>query len=264
MKELEIIPRLKSWKQNNLKVLLIGDSCIDEYHYGSCNRISPEAPVPVFELDNIIQINGMAANVKRNLEIFGLDVTFITNESHNIIKRRFIDKHSRQMLLREDEEKNVSYIDLSSIDLSSYDSIVISDYCKGSIDHKTINELCNSFMGPIFVDTKFTDLSVFPNCIIKLNSSESMNSYGVPESSELIVTLGKQGARWKDILFEAPNVDVFDVTGAGDVFLAALTFFSLTENNLHKSIPKAVKAASISVEHAGIYTLTKNDIERIK
>ena len=29
------------------KVLLIGDSCIDKYHYGTCDRISPEAPVPI-------------------------------------------------------------------------------------------------------------------------------------------------------------------------------------------------------------------------
>lgn len=263
MIESEIIQPPKFWKANGFKILLLGDSCIDEYHYGSCNRISPEAPIPVFELEEITQIEGMAANVKRNLESFGLDVTFVTNESHRIIKRRFIDKHSRQMLLREDEESLVNSADLSSLDVSFYDAIVISDYCKGLINHKTIYQLCNRFIGPIFVDTKYTDLSVFPNSIIKLNALELAKSFGQSTTSELIITLGKHGAKWNDILFEAPVVDVFDVTGAGDVFLAALTFFSLVEKNLYKSIPKAVRAASISVGHGGIYTLTKNDIERI-
>ena len=33
----------------SLRVLLIGESCIDEYHYGECRRLSPEAPVPVLD-----------------------------------------------------------------------------------------------------------------------------------------------------------------------------------------------------------------------
>ena len=32
-----------------LNILLIGESCQDEYHYGECNRISPEAPVPIMD-----------------------------------------------------------------------------------------------------------------------------------------------------------------------------------------------------------------------
>jgi len=39
-------------QRTKYKILLIGDSCIDEYHYGSTDRISPEAPVPVFQNKN--------------------------------------------------------------------------------------------------------------------------------------------------------------------------------------------------------------------
>ena len=46
-----------------MKVLLLGDSCEDEYIYGRCNRISPEAPVPVLDYAKIKTTSGMAGNV---------------------------------------------------------------------------------------------------------------------------------------------------------------------------------------------------------
>ena len=62
-----------------MKVLLLGDSCEDEYIYGRCNRISPEAPVPVLDYAKIKTTSGMAGNVCLNLQSFGLDITFLTN-----------------------------------------------------------------------------------------------------------------------------------------------------------------------------------------
>ena len=38
-------------QQKQLKVLLIGDSCTDEYVYGSCERLNPEAPVPILKFN---------------------------------------------------------------------------------------------------------------------------------------------------------------------------------------------------------------------
>ena len=61
------------------KVLLIGDSCEDEYIYGSCNRISPEAPVPVMNFSRLETKSGMAGNVCLNLQSFEMDITFLTN-----------------------------------------------------------------------------------------------------------------------------------------------------------------------------------------
>jgi D-beta-D-heptose 7-phosphate kinase/D-beta-D-heptose 1-phosphate adenosyltransferase len=51
-----------------LKVILIGDRCVDEYHYGEITRLSPEAPVPIFVPKRIESKNGMAANVEENLK----------------------------------------------------------------------------------------------------------------------------------------------------------------------------------------------------
>ena len=62
-----------------MKVLLLGDSCEDEYIYGNCDRISPEAPVPVMRLGRVETKSGMASNVCLNLQAFSLDITFLTN-----------------------------------------------------------------------------------------------------------------------------------------------------------------------------------------
>ena len=53
-----------------MKVLLLGDSCEDEYIYGRCTRISPEAPVPVLDYAKIKTTSGMAGNVCLNLQSF--------------------------------------------------------------------------------------------------------------------------------------------------------------------------------------------------
>ena len=50
------------------KVLLVGDSCLDIYHYGTCDRLSPEAPIPVLKQTRIETKHGMSSNVKRNFE----------------------------------------------------------------------------------------------------------------------------------------------------------------------------------------------------
>jgi len=84
------------------KILLIGDSCEDVYHFGSCSRMSPEAPVAVLRETRVESRLGMAHNVLCNLRSFGLDVEFLTN--HEVIKKhRYVDEKSKSHLLRVDE-----------------------------------------------------------------------------------------------------------------------------------------------------------------
>ena len=54
-----------------MKVLLLGDSCEDEYIYGRCNRMSPEAPVPVLRVTEEEMKLGMAANICHNIYSLG-------------------------------------------------------------------------------------------------------------------------------------------------------------------------------------------------
>ena len=62
------------------RVLLIGDSCTDEYVYGTCDRLNPEAPVPILNFNRKETTDGMAMNVRKNLMSFGMKVYVLTNE----------------------------------------------------------------------------------------------------------------------------------------------------------------------------------------
>ena len=55
-----------------MRFLVIGDSCTDKFIYGKCERICPEAPVPVFSPVKTKTNGGMAANVKANVEALGV------------------------------------------------------------------------------------------------------------------------------------------------------------------------------------------------
>ena len=59
------------------EILVIGDLMLDIYSYGKCDRISPEAPVPVFDFKKYINIPGGASNVAMNLNSFGNNTSLI-------------------------------------------------------------------------------------------------------------------------------------------------------------------------------------------
>jgi D-beta-D-heptose 7-phosphate kinase/D-beta-D-heptose 1-phosphate adenosyltransferase len=54
---------MNTQQPRQFKILLIGDDCVDVYQFGTVDRISPEAPVPVFECTHEERKPGMAGNV---------------------------------------------------------------------------------------------------------------------------------------------------------------------------------------------------------
>ena len=96
-------------QQKQYKVLLIGETCEDSYIFGSVDRISPEAPVPVVKHEETLTALGMSENVKRNLQAFGVHVTHITNRKL-IKKKRIVDIASKQQLVRVDYDDQVDPI----------------------------------------------------------------------------------------------------------------------------------------------------------
>jgi D-beta-D-heptose 7-phosphate kinase/D-beta-D-heptose 1-phosphate adenosyltransferase len=242
----------------------LGETCRDEYHFGYVNRISPEAPVPIFDLHSSETKFGMANNVKNNLESFGCKIEFLTNDSSLLIKKRFVDLKSKQQLLREDVTSNIDpLITLTNID---YDFVVISDYNRGLLNEKFIKNISKQLTCPVYIDTKKTSLncfSSFKNCILKCNDNEFSLLKEVPKNINIIVTKGKNGATWNNIDFPAPSVELFDVTGAGDVFLSVFSVIYYVTKNMEESIQKSVFLASKSTKHLGIYKLTKEDILEI-
>jgi bifunctional ADP-heptose synthase (sugar kinase/adenylyltransferase) len=92
-----------------IKILIIGESCKDVFHYGTCDRLCPEAPVPVFKSTQIIENGGMAMNVYHNLVTFGVNLDIITNNNwQQITKTRFVDKRANHMFMRLDENNRCS------------------------------------------------------------------------------------------------------------------------------------------------------------
>jgi D-beta-D-heptose 7-phosphate kinase/D-beta-D-heptose 1-phosphate adenosyltransferase len=245
------------------KVLLIGDSCLDEYHYGVVERISPEAPVPILKITRTETKPGMAANVKDNLEAFGLEVDFLTGGARSI-KKRFIDERSKQHILRVDEDKPSVPFNAwrDSLAYSQYDAIVISDYDKGLITYENVRAVREQFRGPIFIDSKKKDLEQFEGCYVKVNELE--RSVATSTCTDMIITLGGQGAEYNGVRFRAPVVEVVDVCGAGDTFISALVAQYLNTRDIDDAIDYAIAAASISVQHSGVYSLKKQDIENIE
>ena len=259
-----------------MNVLLIGDSCIDKYFYGEVKRLNPEAPVPILEYRRSESSKGMAWNVYNNLQSFGVEVYIMTNPE-TIIKTRYIDEKSNQQILRVDEEPEVAPIsyELPENDYPSnytkthnhanpmdrpFDALVISDYNKGFITQEKLFELSNWFEGPVFIDTKKTCIP--GNAFIKVNESEFKKiTHFIPEN--MIITKGGEGTEYQGKLYPAEKVKVFDVVGAGDTFLAALTYGYLKYGRIEEAIPFANKAAAIAVSHTGTYVLTKEDIDEI-
>jgi len=261
LKELKNIPRPKS-----CKILLIGDGCLDIYHYGTCDRLSPEAPVPVFKKTNEIHRPGMAYNVEQNLKSFGLYVTLITNDE-KITKERFLESKYNTHLLRVDngETKMVKETTIESFE--GYDAIALADYDKGLLRKSSIEKIvdyCKMNSIPLFVDSKKKDLSLFEGAILKVNQQEAKSAVKLPDKSELIITLGSYGARWRGKRYTTTSIESYDVCGAGDTFFAALIYQYMETNDIERSIIFANKCARITVSKIGTHSLTEQELSKVK
>jgi D-beta-D-heptose 7-phosphate kinase/D-beta-D-heptose 1-phosphate adenosyltransferase len=244
------------------KILLIGDDCLDVYQYGTVDRISPEAPVPVFKMGEKEERPGMARNVKANLEELNCKVSYLSGRTS--VKTRLLEKRSRQQICRIDNDLMSSPLRISEIlwDVSMFEAIVISDYAKGYVSYECIEELRESYGGPMFLDTKKQDLARFQGIHIKINELEYNNRKSINDS--LIVTLGSKGAMYqKDghtTIYQTSEVEVSDVCGAGDTFLAALVYQYLKSQDMDQAIHFANLAASITVQRMGNYAPTLDEL----
>ena len=241
--------------QKQYHILLIGDSCIDEYQYGTVDRISPEAPVPIFKYLRSEEKPGMVYNVRNNLQNLGCRVTLLTREPSR--KTRLIDIRTGHHITRIDQDVLAVPVDVMNFPSNDYDAIVISDYDKGTVTYGLVEELIKTFTCPIYIDTKKKDLARFEGAVVKINSLE--NSLAISYPTELIITLGKAGAQYKETTYPAPFIEVTDVCGAGDTFLASLVYFHLTTCNMNLAIPLANKASAVTVQKVGTYAPTMKE-----
>ena len=248
-----------SRQPKKFKVLLIGDNCTDVYRYGTVDRISPEAPVPVFKFAREESRPGMVGNVKANLEALGIEVTCLTGNAST--KTRLIDTRSRQHILRIDDDVISSSLKFDSIspEFFDVDAVVISDYDKGYVSYTLVKDIRDHFEGPVFLDTKKNDLEYFEGCIVKVNAQEREAATSI--CTDLIVTRGEHGAEYNGTIYPGKQIDVADVCGAGDTFLAALTYQYLKTPDIVDAIKFAILAGAVTVQHPGVYAPKLEEIQ---
>ncbi len=202
------------------------------------------------------------SNVLENFRALGVEPEYQTHFFEN--KNRYIDRKSKQQLLRVDQKIDEEGIDRIIHQLNIYngvDVIVISDYNKGFVTYDDIHRIRNDFDGPIFIDTKKTDLAGLGDCFFKINQDERKRLVSEPPVDNLIVTFGGENVKWGNQLYFPPKVEAYDVCGAGDTFLAALVFEYLRKNDMEQAILFAMKAAAITVQHIGVYAPKLEEIE---
>ena len=198
-------------------VLVLGDIIKDSYYHGACERISPEAPVPVVKIAKGTFRLGGAGNVAKNIKRFGIETHLLTLSGDDMvcadlkkacleenIKPFFVKNKTRktpekirvlsqnQQLLRldfeddtltaqgKDEHKALYECFEKLLNKYKFDLVVISDYRKGTLQHsKNFIKLANKIKIPVLVDPKGKDFSIYKGAyLIKPNLQEFQTIVG--------------------------------------------------------------------------------------
>lgn len=240
------------------KILVIGDSCRDVFVYCSANRLCPDIPVPVLNIIKKTENDGMAMNLKKNLDsLLYSNIEIVTNNDwQNVTKTRYIHLESNHMFIRIDDGHNlINRIDSISLDLREYDLIAISDYNKGFLTESDISYICG-LHDNVLIDTKKI-LGPFVNKAkyIKINTPEynASKHFITNELQEKIIrTAGSEGCYYKDKNFPVKKVDVIDVSGAGDTFFAGLIAKLAENQDIETAIKFGNECASKVVQKRGV------------
>lgn len=179
------------------RIICLGDVMLDRYVYGSVDRISPEAPIPVIAVSRQSSMPGGVGNVARNVAALGGEAVLIGVAGHDdagkelkrlifedagmvadlvydkdrptTVKTRFMA--GGHHLLRADEGEGVTDIETSIEDqvlrvfvseLTDADAVILSDYAKGVLTERVIAETIKAATAagvPIIVDPKSRDFS---------------------------------------------------------------------------------------------------------
>jgi len=247
----------------DLHIMVIGDPMFDVYHHGHVNRMSPEAPVPIFIEDNEEIRQGGAANVLHQLQALGVNV------KPHFPRQPWTEKHRYMVgghqLLRID--KDLKKATTSMPCLAGMDAVILSDYAKGALTP----ELCAEVMKqareleiPVIVDPKGEGWAKYRDCtIICPNEKEAQNR----EIDVFETVLFKQGANGMTLLekgkrftIHATAKAVYDVTGAGDTVVAVLAAAMAAGARLQDAAFLANMAAGHVVGLPGTATCSYQDL----
>jgi len=213
------------------KILVIGDLMIDQYLWGSCNRISPEAPVPVIKITQDSEVLGGAGNVVNNLKKLGaqvdvfsvigdcktsIELKFLLNEigvdTQYLVqqKNRIMSKKSRiiasqQQVVRYDLESTDdiqsqsedALINILKNNLNNYEIILLSDYGKGVLTNKitkTVIQLAKLNNVKVLVDPKGANYSKYQGAYLltpNMKEASEATKIDIKDKSSLLKAVTK-------------------------------------------------------------------------
>lgn len=196
---------------NGTNILAIGDLMIDQYLFGTVTRISPEAPVPIVNINKEVIELGGAANAVNNINSLGgiveaigvigkedagrtllnlleernvnIDGIILSDERPTTVKTRIIgngsqivrlDKETRKTIGTETSDEIIEYIRNR---IKKYDGILISDYDKGLITPYLLSKLiplANSHNISVIVNSKIENLMYYKNVTIIISDLDKV------------------------------------------------------------------------------------------
>ena len=243
-----------------MRILVIGEVCVDEFVYGRIDRICPEAPVPVLNPIERVENPGMAGNTVANLKALAPNAQIgHIHQNEPIRKTRFVEKKSNQMVVRVDEGENnleeLIWTPAIDIMLGQADIVVVSDYNKGFLNNAQLKEIAKkSTLSIIDSKRKLTNDIIEGYSFVKLNEKERLNNPTLT-TDNIITTLGSEGAEYQNILFPSPNPqETIDVSGAGDTFVASFISKYFTTKDVSTAIKFANEMAAQVVSKKGVVT----------
>jgi len=236
-------------------ILVIGDSCRDVYVYCEANRLAPDVPVPVLNVLYQNENGGMASNVFRNIQPKVPTVKLVTNQNwYSVTKTRYVHKGTNHTFFRVDSSQEIKRIDVRSLDLD-YKIIVVSDYDKGFLTEEDIEYICSKNPN-VFIDSKkILGFWASQAKYIKINNHEygrSKDFITKDLEEKIICTVGENGCNFRGNNYPVNKVEVMDVSGAGDSFMAGLVIEYLKSEDIEKSIRFANECSSNVVQHPGV------------
>jgi D-beta-D-heptose 7-phosphate kinase/D-beta-D-heptose 1-phosphate adenosyltransferase len=303
------------------RIMVLGDLMLDEYLWGKVQRISPEAPVPVVEINSTEYRPGGAANVALNLAALGVQAELVgvtgadpqAETLKNLLKQKGIATEgliadrtrpttlktrigaASQQIVRIDREdtselsprlENAVYKYIKTM-LSKCDALIIEDYDKGLLHHDFISiilELASRQGIVVAVDPKLQNFDAYREVdILKPNYKELHEYMGRKFQDEeefiayagiicrqfglnhLVVTRGSQGM----FIFGQDKLekhlpsfarDVYDVSGAGDTVISAMTATYLYKRDIISAALVANHAAAVVVAKHGTATASSKEI----
>jgi rfaE bifunctional protein kinase chain/domain len=248
------------------RVLVVGDVMLDRYWYGSVDRISPEAPVPVVRVTREEERLGGSANVAYNVVSLGAQCTLLSvvgedEASHTLerliqhtgivpclgrdeqlkttVKLRIIGR--QQQLIRADFE-NAPQRELLATQTHQFNALIdrhqavlFSDYGKGGLAHVSdMIATAKAHHRPVLIDPKGSDYSRYRGAtVITPNRAELQEVIGRWHSEEDL--LNKAQALRQELQLDGllltrseEGMTLFDAQGATHVAAQAREVFDVT------------------------------------